>query len=306
MATRQHWIARGIRGLVPLAAAAVTAGVIGAGGAEASVIVDWGGAGYVSADMSFARAVDISQNGVELGGGGATPSDDRLRAISFSMAAPLNPTAASGYDTAASSAVFYGGVRWHMLNNGAFGDANLQRLVDERGAGVDDWLFVGNSKSNATLSFAAIAWAKEDFAGGGAGAAALEFDPADTLSMTVSARSGNTRGHFLVKDNGQWYVSSSSKAGTGLFEIADPDTALWGLYNPSGGDIVADFAQTFTTHTFTSIEAVGYYVHTTAAGGDPNFGISRFTASATAADVPEPAAVGLGMAGLVLLVRRRR
>lgn len=156
-----------------------------------------------------------------------------------------------------------------------------------------------------------VAIGKDNFLGSPANA--VVFDASSSLSFDVSS-SGNgnvTSMNLLVQDSGTWYISESFISGSNQLTINDPNSENWAVFDMTastnfggvnGGSISG------SAHTFTDVQAVGFFFEQTWPGSGMNNGqtdLRNFTVEATV--IPEPTAAVLMVASLpALLIRRRR
>lgn len=228
-------------------------------------IVDWDG-DYVAADAAMNGTVTAFSDGGRQG-----------QYIAFSdTTSALNP--ASGYDTTRRSARFYGGVMMDRTTLGLGAGNFVARVMN---AAASDGIRMVCTKSDDTRVFGAVVWLRADFRNVEPAHARIDFRPDSVMRAEVAARGGNAQIRFLVRDGKDYYVSQTNRAAAGTFTLSNPGAANWAPYSPSGRNIIADLSG-FAPHEFLDIRAVGYYVHTTATGGDPEIRVSNFEVKAHA------------------------
>lgn len=245
----------------------------------ASPIVFWGG-DYVSGTTGFNLPTPVDSG--------------NTRTWAYSDQNPLTPT--SGYSApAGQSEDFYG-----MLQSTSFDGAS--DFIAANFADNIDGDFFRLTQNNAIIE-GMFFFVKEDFLNG--------FD-AVTLSLTgltgkigvreVTADSAAI--HFAVQHDGNWYLSESSTAASGSFEVADLGVGNWGAWDPTG----APFDSAPTTFdvagsTLNDVEAVGFYFTAERGTQQVRLAFDEFEV------IPEPGTLGLlamGVLGVAALRRRLR
>jgi len=227
--------------------------------AEPLKVVDFGSSDY------------LAEGRVQLGAGSAQKvildldgdsfEDDALVFYPFSESSSLSPHDPA-YNTNATSAVFYGGIVGEQIDktSGLFGD---NRILDRNPD--PDWFdlrFQPGTGNQGLMDFV-LFWKKEDFLNG-ADSRTLVLDADSSLSL-AGLIYGYTTGRWLVKSNGQFYVSQSAVDPSSPATLSLSGTLLqnemWAPYAPSGTDI--DFDQhaaafSHATSDLTDITAVGF------------------------------------------------
>jgi glucose/arabinose dehydrogenase len=246
-------------------------------------IVNWYG-NYVTTDTAMQRYITL-EAGKDLDGDGA--SDDTRGYLPYSPSAPLNPNPSGGnayggtYATTRSYQ-FYGGVLFQRYN-GNFGSkwgevwdrGKVDRIYQSADSTSDGWAF--------------LFWKKADFISGATGT--VKFNSYSRLTVVNYAGADGVvannygRVRFVVQDGSQFYVSQSYGDSTrSSFALTNPNAQKWALYTPSAPyGLKFNSGSSFTTHTFTNIQAVGLY-HATDNSTDPNrragFNFEQFAVSA--------------------------
>jgi len=131
-----------------------------------------------------------------------------------------------------------------------------------------------------------------------------------TGTLNVNAQPSTTAEYrFAVLDSGNWYLSQTSTAVTGDFEISNFGTTNWGAWSVPSGPTPSPFAAlpgSFTTagEDLTNVQAVGFYFDSSRTGGQAQGSFASFQIIA----IPEPGTLALlGIAlGSLLLFRRKR
>ncbi len=139
-----------------------------------------------------------------------------------------------------------------------------------------------------------------------------EDNPIGSLSLEI-ASTGGFPVRFAVLNDGQWYLSQSSRTTSGTLAISSADilTSTWASWSPTGGanGRLGDAPTTFETlgSEFLDIQGFGYFA---AFDGDVGQQISidtrGFTATAIAIPEPHTYAAALGLVILLITALRRR
>lgn len=253
-------------------------------------LVDFGaklGTGYYrnqSAPRTYPALRDQDDNG--------SLANDSVRAWIFSTNQPLHAPALE-YDTAAPSAVFYGGLSVFAVDNAA--RTLSEGLVNQNHEFMDDLNLMGLGEIISGEQFSAYGvwfWDKNDFLNGGPDYP-VRFDTNSTLAVHISRYWGGVHaGRWLVRQGGQFYLSQATFAGrTNQYDLTTtnrmddpgdgannpvvrtthvlhPLTTLWAPYQPGGAPGTNDDYEiafnadtaTFSVVSFTNVTAVGFFV----------------------------------------------
>lgn len=292
-------------------AAATTFACALIGHASIIEVVDWNGndTDYLTTTANY-RSSDGTTSGAAEWGDDAL-NDDSVRRFAFSDSTPLHP--AGTYNTAARSAVFYGGVEEWRTTANSIPSTNGEQVVQNASG---DYHTINDTNSVDRRAYALWLWKKADFVDGGS-AADLTVGVGSTATVDIVT---NTSNHFrwrvAVKDGGQWYLSSVSSVADDTLDLS---AAAWALYDPAA-NLQANPANAGTNnanggaanlsylpHAFTDITAVGLYAEAahTIGSGDRNFAWRQFSVSLNAVEVPEPASLALLALGAAAMLRRR-
>ncbi len=253
-------------------------------------VVDFGaklGSGFYrgqSAPRTYTALHDEDNNG--------TLTNDSVRAWIFSTNQALNAPGLE-YDTNSPSGVFYGGLSLFAVNNP---DRSLSEgLLNQNHEFMDDANMMGLGDIIEGEQFSAYGvwfWQKQDFLNGGDDFT-VRFDTNSFLAVQISRYWGGVNaGRWLVRQNGQFYLSQATFAGkTNQYDITTisrpgdpgdgannpvvrtthilrPDTTLWAPYNPgpapgTNDDFEIGFnadTATFSALPLTNVTAVGFFV----------------------------------------------
>lgn len=197
--------------------------------------------------------------------GDGNTNDDSYAYHEFSTTVPLN-VSEPFFNTDGNSAVFYGGLTSFFANQTTYwseGGINIDH-------GRDDHNFHSYSRGAGTgvQAWGVWLWKKEDFLNKG-DQYAVSFGADSQIGVYVSRYWEDwEEGRFVVKDNGQYYISEFSFGGSRsiLYQLS-PNDSRWAPYNPSEAQpydpssVAFDATTaTFSNRTFTNIEEVGWYV----------------------------------------------
>lgn len=253
-------------------------------------IVDFGaklGSGFYrgqSAPRTYTARHDEDNNG--------TLTNDSVRAWIFSTNLALNPPGLE-YDTNSPSGVFYGGLSIFAVNNP---DRSLSEgLLNQNHEFMDDANMMGLGDILEGEQFSAYGvwfWQKQDFLNGGDDFP-VRFDTNSYLAVHISRYWGGVNaGRWLVRQNGQFYLSQATFAGkTNQYDLTTvsrpgdpgdgannpvvrtthllrPHESLWAPYDPgpepgTNDDFEIGFAAetaTFSAVSFTNVTAVGFFI----------------------------------------------
>lgn len=301
--------------------------LLGATGLHATVTaVNWGG-NYVSATQNLQGDTTIhagsdaygdpyTQTGVDIinGTGDAYDNDalldDSVRGRFYSSVTAFNP-GSPGYNTAATSAIFYGGATTFSKN-----DTHVDGFteLDVLNQGSNDSIhFHTDSGTDDHTMHALLFWKKENFLNGANLQSNLSFDTLSNFSLTTGQVSNGNAGsqdmmlRWAVQSGGTWHLSSSANILTPNNTFTDNVFATtWAIYDPTANNM--NFHQDAASFTIASsalndITALGFYLDHDRATGQPHMHVEHFSSSV----VPEPGRAMLLCFGLgSLLLRRRR
>jgi len=188
---------------------------------------------------------------------------------------PLSSTAIT-YDNEATNARFYGGIAAFYNKTGI---SLTEGMLNNNHELRDDWNLMSVHSSSGLMerAYGFWFWNKADFLNGGSAVDnKVTFDANSSISVSNFRLSTNFPvGRWVVRDGNQFYISEA-KFGTTQYSATEsftitkystqslhPNSTNWALYNP-----VAPYdvrfknpeSATYTSHTFTDITAVGFYV----------------------------------------------
>jgi formylglycine-generating enzyme required for sulfatase activity/outer membrane protein assembly factor BamB len=268
-------------------------------------IVDWGGRYYYNRVNGFGRLRGrggrmTTRLDVDVDGDGDTDDDD-ISYYDFSMEQTLNPSAPLWHEHLRSGK-WYGGVLYRMANDrmkpkdrprSAIWDPFVTKEGYRFAPEWSDVHIEGQNNSphpEAGLQlYTVMCWKKEDFLYS-AGKHQVSFREGDLLRIHI-ARSifGVDDCRWVIRQNGQWYISQATFGGRIGWFGQDPTKTRWTKYNPKGpADIIFPvplpaeystgrelvkrppeklpgkaaldaFAAKFSDKAFTDIDAVGFY-----------------------------------------------
>jgi len=220
--------------------------------ASAAVVVDWEG-NYVSENVSFGRD------------------------LAYSDTVPLNPR--SNY--AGKSAVFYGGAQTAngltgFTDSGPF-NTGVNNIANSN-ASRDLILFYWQGTPSATTEGVVI-WKKANFLGRTA-SSVVYFDSQSSLIVAPNPAASI---RFVVQDGNSYYVSQASYTADTTVTLSNPNVStMWAVYTPSLNIDFNAATASFSPHSFTNIQAVGYYFEAEAQGfAEYPFAVQQFTANAS-------------------------
>jgi len=232
--------------------------------------------------LGFSRASANDVTAVNWGGNyvGSTQTFSDL--TGFSTTIPLMNTGASYSGT---SPTFYGGGHTENCTFNYFTLPYDTGITDEGGNDAITFSWPGNSTTSA---FGEVLWQKADFLNG-ASATGVAFDPNSSLSYSLALAGAVAR--FIVQDGSTYYVSNLNFGSSTT--LTDPDNSTtWATYLPTEPPSSLPFdasGATFSPHTFTDIQAVGYYFDS-----ENNFnttydyGVNGFSAQVQPTPEPSP------------------
>ncbi len=244
--------------------------------ANATVVVDWGGA-MVSENVNLALP---------------TPSDNGgTRTWKWDTDSPsISPN--SGY----TGQAFYG-----AFQNTSGDNLGPARITN---SGTADFLEIRGNSATATVS--GLIFFQPDVVN-----SIVSFDASSSLSAVVQYLNYNPRSvRFAVLNDGTWYLSSYWVSGATTLNIADASAAMWGEWDITDAAPLPATPASFTTagSTFDDIQGLGIYFSTygNEASAPGRFEFSSFTANAVVTVIPEPStALLLVLAtGLIKFSRR--
>jgi len=227
---------------------------------------------------------------------------------------PTTPLSVSGY----TGPTFYGAAWLNSSDPTNFSTFSRARLTGNGGALSEIQLGIlshksGNNGNNGKLTAdvpatgaAFIAFQKSGFTGVSA-SDTLSFDTDSSLLLTIQG-SSNAIVYLAVEAGNQWYISSASSTGTGLFGLSGQGLldSTWGAWDPNGGSNgqLADAPTSFGMlgSSLTDIQAVGYFsVFPTSTAANEYTYVSQFSATLNPVETPEPSTTAL-LGGAVLLL----
>lgn len=276
--------------------------------------VQWGG-DYVSSTQSFADDVPANRTASDQygdpDGPHTTGGTDSIAGRAYSSTRAFSPS--SGY----SGPTFYGGGSVHRINS-TINDGFSELSVLNQG-GNDSLHYHIDTGGDAHTFHLLVLFDKADFSNGADTALGIGLNEGE-FSLSTAQASGHHTDEILrwvVRDGSQLYVSEATTLLTNNSDFNVPYSSLtsWSAYNPNdvnpaGTGMEADLwsvdfneAGPFSSHTFTDVTAVGFYIEHEAATGPIHVHIEGFGATL----VPEPSVPMLiGLAGLLGVMRRRR
>jgi len=249
-------------------------------------IVDWQG-DYASGNYGLDRYASATAG--EFGDGSA---DWGVRRAPFSLTETLAPS--RRYDRAMPSALFFGGVE--SWRHGVYNTA----VIEVVNAGARDVLRFADSNASNRHLFAVLLWRQQEFLNG------LDVEPlqlSDAGIMTAvidSVLHGFAQVRFVVRADGQFYLSEASISQAGVFALAGEALAnsMWAPYDPQSNlqptPGVAGVAQSNSlvysvdAASLGSVDMVGLYLERFEFpnGGNPELRLSQFTVMLEKADPP--------------------
>lgn len=179
------------------------------------------------------------------------------------------------------------------LGNWRLDDSNPDRIFSNNNEAVG---YSGNNDIHQITM-----WKKDSFLNGGdSNPVSLTSDT--SLSVSTSGNSGGSIARFVIQENDTtYYVSDLAPSiGGNTFEISDPTSVDWFVYNPES-DYLAIGA--LATPTFNNITGVGSY---TIRDNSGRFTQHYYTAFEAYGVIPEPSYSIIGLGVLVFAVQRRR
>ena len=199
---------------------------------------------------------------------------------------------------AGTSATLYGGASSINTTYNYFTTPDTG-ITDNGSADEITFSWPGNSSASA---FGEVLWQQADFLNGAA-SSTIVFDSLSSLFVSLSGNPETTR--FIVDDGGTYYLSNLNFTTTTTLTNPDSNTT-WATYVPSASPSATPFnagTATFAQHTFSNVQAVGYYFDAENQSGQTyTYGVSGYTAQV--ASVPEPSAFTLlGVFGLLCAAR---
>ncbi len=209
-------------------------------------------------------------------------NSDYCRMRAFDETTPLDP----GVSMPGKSTRYYGGVR--ATYYGTSTDRTFSRFMVRNVAADPVQICTDLSHSGEKSLHGAVVWLAEDFLLVDDLEYATFDRPGNLMTLSVATDNGSVTPafRFLVKSNGQYYVSryrANPYEGTSatFHVLNDPSTASWAEYDP-----VADLAfdadsASFRSIEFGAIEAVGYMFEMERSEVPINFRNHGFSVNAT-------------------------
>lgn len=286
-----------------LAAALAAPALLTAQHASAALVVDFGGDLYVDDPASGSTNVALqSAQGVFVDVGSPT-----------TVSPDPNTTAYNGDSAGGTSSRFYGGYGIFTEATDGTTPRFLFASRFEGNSGVRDQIrfltFPGGGGFANDLVFLQL-FDNDDFLNGGDNSI-VSLDSTSSFSAQASGQNNSsTRAmRFVVKQGGEFYISSDSTFANGGSTVTENfDDLTWFEYDPASS-LLFDGGAAFTG-TFDDVEALGVYATTgrpSTTGAELRLTLGEFSANATLTPIPEPSSLALlGLAGLTLLPRRRR
>jgi hypothetical protein len=243
--------------------------------ASAATVLSWGGTDYVAGGQHNMQGDTGSYIGGsdQYGEPDGQPLPSGLVGRSFSSTTAFSPT--TGY----SGPTFYGGASVTSTNGAA--NEGFHELAISNGGGGD----TGITITSTTLS-------------------GLSFQM--HTGQISQAGSQDLSMYWVLQDGTQFYVAQNPTliAQNNPYATAFDDITGWAIYDPSAGDGLAaldfDETSTFSSHTFTDIQGVGFYIEHEDGASQSHVDIDYF---ALGDAVPEPSQsllVIIGLGGLLL------
>lgn len=274
--------------------------------AHVPLIVDWGhdwGSGwYRQTPEHDAKPATRNLVKEDLNANGTT-DDDYTGGWAYSWDEPLSPTNLV-YDWTYPSAKFYGAAILQVTDIPAKEGGGYENVhgpteghINQNHELRDDWNLMSfpTKKREPGISRYAAAllmfWKKEDFLNGGS-EFPVSFGPEGTIGVFISRYWGGVNwGRWVVRDNGQFYVSEPTFAGeTKQFDLENtgeengaknpvvrtthvirPAEVKWAAYNPEPPDkVFFDAAKAdFQPREFKNVEAAGFLAQRDLSKGFP-------------------------------------
>lgn len=212
-------------------------------------IVNWSG-DYVTSSQSLpARNGGTTSNG-DFGGPG--PNPDYRRLVAYSETTARNPTIGPSYGTSTGqSARFYGGLDVIELNGTTTPNHDDWNIVQNTAGDRINVRIQPNSGTTGE-TFGLYTWLKADFLNG------YDAQTVELSSLSVMLIENAYTLRWVVKNDGQYYISDQTATGTGTKSL-NLATAEWSSYDPII-QIRFDAAMaTFAPVAMDDVEAVGLY-----------------------------------------------
>ena len=272
--------------------------------AEPVTIVNWTNIEKAGSSLAF-NGTATTESFVYAAGGGATVS--RRTSRPFSEAVRLSPYSTS---PAGETRTFFGGYQAIWVGDSGSSGTPRER-AEVRNVTHDPITVVTLANAAFPSALQGInVWLASSFLDVDPATEALALGVGTQLRMVVAADGTSPSFRFAVKQGGQYFLSQTTYA-PGTHVLADPSTStLWAGYDPASDLNFDAAAATFASRSFTAVEAVGAYygLAQSAVNNRVGYRLSEFSATAVVA-VPEPASLAAaagGLAGLGLVIRRRR
>lgn len=293
----------------PLPSALALAIGIGAFASSASheasaAVLSYGGTGYVTGgDEKMQGDTGSYLSGSDqYGEPSGTPVPSALVGRAFSSTTAFSPT--SGY----SGPTFYGGASvtstdptdnegYHELSvaNGGGGDSIHWRVDSNTGDTHSNHILVYFQKSAFESP-----WNGMTINSGNLAATVFQLH----TGQISQAGPNDTALYWVLQDGSDFYVAQNPTliAQNNPYSTAFSSITGWALYDPTLGLAALDFDETstFSAHTFTDVQGVGFYTEHENGASQSHVDIDYF------ALVPEPSHGILTLVGATMLILRRR
>lgn len=281
-----------------LAATLAWSGLLAASARAQSTIIEWG-----AGDTSYVTS-NQALNGWSSSG------------RTFSTSSELSPL--SNYTIPASlSGAFYGGAV--IYSPTSVGTASFTGGSVANNASGDristTFSFSGTTANSDQIAYEVVVFGKTDFLNYSSDLVSLSGS--DSYSLTAAGSTsfgGSSNARIVVHDNGNWYISNAifagSKLNQGTLQTASDvfSSRTWYDYDPSSDLFTIGSG---ATPDLSDIDFVGYYLElrslSSKNGVAGSLGVSNFLVTATGTAVPEPStyAAVLGVAALLVALKRR-
>lgn len=277
--------------------------------AIAATVFTWGGTDYVAGGQHNMQG----DTGVYLGGGSdqygepdGYPLPSGLVGRAYSSTTAFSPT--TGY----SGPTFYGGASVTSTNPAA--NEGFHELAISNGGGGDSIHWRVDSNGADSHSNHAFIYFKQDQFGSGYTGITITSTTLSGLSFQMhtgqisQAGSQDLSMYWVLQDAGQFYVAQTPTliAQNNPYATAFDDITGWATYDPSAGDGLAaldfDETSTFSPHTFTDVQALGFYIEHEDGASQSHVDIDYF---ALGDAIPEPSQSLLVIVGLGVVLLRR-
>lgn len=268
--------------------------------AAATVVVNYDGNTFdyvTTADNELYQRAQVGSPPTVGDFDGDSAADDSITGITFSDTSPLNPTAPD-YNTALSSAIFYGGLERIRRNNTTDGNNFDRAYVNHNGNVLTNRLRVATSDAARDYGIAGVlAWS--------VGPANIDLTQDATITAQI-AIAGIDKVHLVAKQGSQWYIGPQI-ALTGLNYDADVNSFFKAVDFTSV--INEDLGSGFSQQNLNDVSMIGVYFEDDQVAFGANVYLSQFLLTQFTVDaalVPEPASLALLAAGGFLILWPRR